>query len=183
MLRFLSGNLFNSKAQTLVNTVNCVGVMGKGIALAFKERFPAMFADYRRRCENEELQPGILTIYKDASPWVINFPTKRHWRGNSQIKDIEAGLATLVKVSGEWGLQSLAMPALGCGNGGLDWTEVRLLIERYLSGVDIDVEVYEPTPIPGGQIPPVSDVTMPLDLFGQPLNINLKRSGRRKKLG
>ena len=82
-----------------------------------------MFEDYRVRCDTKQVQPGVLTIYKDTEPWVINFPTKRHWRGNSRMEDIEAGLVALVERTEEWGLRSLALPALGCGNGGLDWAE------------------------------------------------------------
>ncbi len=180
MVRFVSGNLFDSKAQALVNTVNCVGVMGKGIALAFKERFPKMFEDYRRRCEKEEVQPGVLMIYKDTEPWVINFPTKRHWRGNSRIEDIEAGLVTLVARTKEWGLRSLALPALGCGHGGLNWADVRPLIERYLTELDIDIEVYEPPSAPATEVGPVRRAPGPVDLFGEPITAQ-KKLGRRKK--
>ncbi len=178
MLRFVSGDLFASKAQALVNTVNCVGVMGKGVALAFRERYPDMFEDYRLKCEQGEIRPGILTLYKDARPWVINFPTKRHWRQRSRLKDIEAGLVTLVKQYGSWGVESLAMPALGCGNGGLRWVEVRPLIERYLAGLDVDVEVYEPAARDddNAAVPPLQG-DQSFDLFGQPI---LRRTRRRR---
>jgi O-acetyl-ADP-ribose deacetylase (regulator of RNase III) len=144
MLRFIKGDLFKSEAQTLVNTVNCVGFMGKGVALEFKTRYPNMFKDYKDRCSRGQVRPGILMIYKETTPWVLNFPTKRHWKGKSIIDDIEAGLSALVNNYKEWGIKSLAMPALGCGYGGLDWAHVKPLIERYLSDVSMDVEVYEP---------------------------------------
>ncbi len=180
MLRFVSGNLFDSKAQALVNTVNCVGVMGKGIALEFKHRFPEMFEDYRHRCENEEIQPGVLTIYKDREPWVINFPTKRHWRGDSRIEDIEAGLIALVGHIKEWGLHSLALPALGCGHGGLNWSEVRPLIDRYLADLPIDIEVYEPSSTSVAEIAPVGQAPGVVDRSAKPAKTP-KNPGRRKK--
>jgi O-acetyl-ADP-ribose deacetylase (regulator of RNase III) len=144
MLQFVSGDLFASKAQTLVNTVNCAGVMGKGVALAFKKRYPNMYEEYRRQCEQGEIRPGVLKLFKDTHPWVLNFPTKRHWRARSRLDDIEAGLKVLRENYKDWGVTSLAMPALGCGHGGLDWSDVRPLIERYLGDVDIEIEVYEP---------------------------------------
>lgn len=144
MITFIRGNLFESKAQTLVNTVNCVGVMGKGVALSFKKKFPEMYKDYRKLCHDGKMNPGKLTLYKETTPWVLNFPTKRHWRANSKIEDIELGLIKLAKRYQEWGIKSLAMPALGCGYGGLNWEDVRPLIEKYLSDLEIDIEVYEP---------------------------------------
>jgi O-acetyl-ADP-ribose deacetylase (regulator of RNase III) len=188
MLRFVTGNLFDSKAQTLVNTVNCVGVMGKGVALAFKERFPAMFEHYRDLCERGEIQPGVLTLYTDTVPWVINFPTKRHWRGRSRLDDIEAGLIILARRYREWRVESLAMPALGCGQGGLNWSEVRPLIERHLGNMDFDIEVYEPAPAKtGGALPEARDsgtakeAGEPVDLFGQPIPTRRTKRRRKKK--
>jgi O-acetyl-ADP-ribose deacetylase (regulator of RNase III) len=188
MLRFVTGNLFDSKAQTLVNTVNCVGVMGKGVALAFKERFPAMFEHYRALCERGEIQPGVLTLYTDTVPWVINFPTKRHWRGRSRLDDIEAGLITLARRYKEWGVESVAMPALGCGHGGLNWSEVRPLIERHLGSMDLDIEVYEPTPAKTkGTLPQAPESSTakearePVDLFGQPIPTGPAKRRRKKK--
>src|SRR5438067_13620338 len=93
-----------------------------------------------------EVQPGVLTLYTDTVPWTINFPTKRHWRGRSRLEDIETGLVSLVRQYREWQIQSLAMPALGCGHGGLNWSDVRPLIEQHLSDLNIDIEVYEPAP-------------------------------------
>ena len=144
MLKFTCGNLFKSKAQTLVNTVNVVGVMGKGIALAFKKRYPEMFEEYRQRCNDDHLDIGKLHLYKASDHWILNFPTKHHYRGKSRLEYIEAGLCTLRDNYAEWGITSIAMPALGCGLGGLNWSEVRALIEDYLRNLPIEIEIYEP---------------------------------------
>lgn len=145
MFKALIGNLFESQVQTLVNTVNCVGVMGKGVALEFKKRFPAMFEDYVARCERKEVRLGMPYLYRDATGrLVVNFPTKDHWRSPARLSDIERGLEYFVQHFGEWGIASVAMPPLGCGNGGLEWSEVGPLIYRKLHHLPIDVEVYAP---------------------------------------
>ncbi len=147
------GDLFKSKAQTLVNTVNCVGVMGKGIALGFKKRFPDMFKDYASRCEAGEVKLGRPYIDKQtAGPWILNFPTKDHWRSVSKITDIIAGLEYLKAHYKEWGIESLAIPPLGCGNGQLDWDVVGPTLFRYLSQLDIPVEMYAPLETPPDQL-------------------------------
>jgi len=144
MLRFVRGNLFNSKAQTLVNPVNCVGFMGKGIALDFKKRYPDMYEEYRSRCDDGTFGIGDLFLYKGPTRWVLNFPTKRHYRSRSRLEDIETGLQILAERYREWEIESLALPALGCGHGGLEWSDVRPLIEKHLGPLDIDVQVFEP---------------------------------------
>jgi O-acetyl-ADP-ribose deacetylase (regulator of RNase III) len=106
-----------ARTQTLVNTVNCVGVMGKGIAATFKKRYPAMFDDYVRRCEHGEVRLGEPYLWTGTEPWVLNFPTKDHWRSVSRLEDIERGLEYLVEHYQQWGIQSLAVPPLGCGRG------------------------------------------------------------------
>ncbi|MDQ3339082.1 MAG: macro domain-containing protein [Myxococcota bacterium] len=126
-----SGDLFAARVDALVNAVNTVGVMGKGLALAFKKKFPDNFTAYRNACESGELKPGKVFLFDrgDRSPrWVVNFPTKRHWRDASRIDDIRDGLVDLVKQVEARGIESLAMPALGCGLGGLEWKDVRPLI-------------------------------------------------------
>lgn len=134
-----------SKAQTLINTVNCVGIMGKGIALEFKRRFPKMFEDYVQRCERREVKLGVPYVYKTLlPPQIINFPTKDHWKSVSRIADIERGLQYLLKHYKEWGVKSLAIPPLGCGNGQLEWKAVGPLIYRYASQMDVPVELYAP---------------------------------------
>lgn len=189
MLRFVTGNLFESQAQTLVNTVNCVGIMGKGVALAFKQRYPQMYADYREKCERGKIQPGVLTLYKDEEPWVLNFPTKRHWKAKSRLEDIEAGLRTLEKNYRDWGITSLAMPALGCGQGGLEWDTVRQLIVESLAHADMDIEVFQP----GSEAdssrmgePPKEDVLFQGSLFGDAVEVDTisqkkKRVKRNRK--
>src|SRR5215469_11618145 len=118
MLRALIGDLFESQAQTLVNTVNCVGVMGKGVAEQFKRRFPEMFADYKRRAERKAVRLGEPYLYRDPSrKRIVNFPTKEHWRSPSRLSDIERGLDYLAAHISDWGITSLALPPLGCGNG------------------------------------------------------------------
>jgi len=172
MFKALIGNLFDSEAQTLVNTVNCVGVMGKGIALEFKKRFPAMFDDYLLRCERKEVRLGAPYLYENLSGLrIINFPTKDHWRSPSRLRDIEQGLEFLVQHVAEWNITSLAMPPLGCGNGGLEWTEVGPLIYRKLHDLQIDVEVYAPYGAPTHQLSP--------EFLGAPSQMGLEGKGRK----
>lgn len=153
MFRALIGDLFASQAQTLVNTVNCVGVMGKGVALEFRKRWPAMFEDYSRRCAAGQVRLGEPYLYRDASGTaILNFPTKNHWRSPSRVADIEMGLDHLVAHAEEWGIRSLALPPLGCGNGGLEWSEVGPLLYRKLRNLPFDVEVYAPFGTPPQQL-------------------------------
>jgi O-acetyl-ADP-ribose deacetylase (regulator of RNase III) len=146
------GNLFDSGAQTLVNTVNLVGVMGKGIALQFKQRFPDMFADYQRRCAAGQVRLGEPYLWQGPTePWVINFPTKGHWRSVSKLTDIERGLAFLAEHLAGWRVTSLAVPPLGAGSGGLDWSTVGPAIYRHLTDVPIPVVLYAPFEVPDEQ--------------------------------
>lgn len=149
------GDLFESEAQTLVNTVNCVGVMGKGVALAFKERFPEMYEDYVARCNAGEVRLGRPYLYKSLMPpWVLNFPTKDHWRSVSRLQDIEEGLRYLLAHYREWGITSLAVPPLGCGHGQLEWRVVGPTLYRYLKQMDIPVELYAPFGTPHDELKP-----------------------------
>lgn len=144
-MKILIGDILQSKVQTLINTVNCVGIMGKGIALEFKNRFPEMFVDYARRCERGEVKPGVPYINKTLfPPYVINFPTKDHWKSASKITDIEKGLQYLLTHYKDWGVTSLAIPPLGCGNGQLEWRAVGPMIYKYANQMDIPVEIYAP---------------------------------------
>ena len=139
------GDLFGSNAQTLVNTVNCVGVMGKGVALQFKKRFPDMFAEYTRRCRDGEVRLGEPYLWAPlVPPWVLNFPTKDHWRSVARLKDIVDGLDYLKEHYESWGIESMAVPPLGCGQGQLDWEVVGPVLVRKLSEFNIDVELYAP---------------------------------------
>lgn len=142
MIEYVNGSLFDSPAQTLVNTVNTVGVMGKGIAAEFKLRFPAMFTAYQSACQQRLLTVGKLQVYRSPHKWVLNFPTKEHWRNPSQLAWIEAGLEKFVASYTAQGITSVAFPMLGCGNGQLDWHDVKPVMERYLQDVQIPVFIY-----------------------------------------
>jgi uncharacterized protein YwgA/O-acetyl-ADP-ribose deacetylase (regulator of RNase III) len=145
MVKVLIGDMFASNAQTLVNTVNCVGIMGKGVALAFKEHFPDMFEDYVRRCQHGQVKLGQPYLYTRVTPpWVLNFPTKDHWRSVSRLEDIVRGLEYLEDHYHEWGITSLAVPPLGCGHGQLEWRVVGPTLYRYLKCLEIPVELYAP---------------------------------------
>ena len=145
MLEVRIGDLFESKAQTLVNTVNCVGIMGKGVALGFKQRFPEMLKDYQRRCERGEVRLGRPYLFKALEPpWILNFPTKDHWRSVARLADIVTGLEYLLEHYREWGIGSMAVPPLGCGEGQLEWRIVGRTLYRYLNQMDIPVELFAP---------------------------------------
>lgn len=163
-----NGNLFKSNHQTLTNAVNTLGVMGKGIALLFKKDFNGMYVEYREKCQNGEVKLGEPYLYKppgyknkqhelftwdnaqgepfvDSSrKWVLNFPTKKHWRSPSDPEAIRKGLRYLHEHVDEWGIESLAVPALGCGEGGLSWEKVKPVLIEGLEGLGIDVELYAP---------------------------------------
>ena len=144
-MKILVGDILQSKAQTLINTVNCVGVMGKGIALEFKRCFPKMFEDYVERCERHEVKLGVPYLYKRLlPPQIINFPTKDHWKSVSRLNDIERGLQYLLSHYKVWDVTSLAIPPLGCGNGQLEWKAVGPLIYQYAVQMDIPIELYAP---------------------------------------
>lgn len=143
MLRFAESDLFSSPAQTLVNPVNTVGVMGKGLALAFRRRFPtAMFDDYVRVCRARSLRVGTLFLWRGSAPWVLCFPTKTHWRLPSRLDYIEEGLRSFATTYRTLGITSAAFPLLGCGCGGLDPDDVRALLVRYLERLPIPIDVH-----------------------------------------
>ena len=145
MVKVLIGDLLSSTAQTLVNTVNCVGVMGKGIAAEFKRRFPDMHEDYVRRYDDEEVELGKPYLFHSAnSRWVLNFPTKDHWRSVSRLFDIVRGLEYLEQHYVKWVIRSLAVPPLGCGLGQLEWRVVGPTLYRHLERLDLTVELYAP---------------------------------------
>ncbi|UZQ54536.1 macro domain-containing protein [Trichothermofontia sichuanensis B231] len=153
MIEFRQGNLLEAKAEALVNTVNCVGVMGKGIALQFKQAFPENFKQYKQACDRGEVQPGRMftvatgTLFNPR--YIINFPTKRHWRGKSRLEDIEVGLEALVAEVRRLGIQSIAIPPLGCGNGGLDWAVVKpLIVDTFADLPTVTVLIFEPVGAP-----------------------------------
>ena len=155
MIHFTQGNLLDAEADALVNTVNTVGIMGKGIALMFKEAFPENFRLYAAACKRDEVQVGRMFVTERPAlagsgvgpRWIINFPTKRHWRDRTRLEWVQAGLEDLTRVLQEKEIRSVALPPLGCGNGGLEWSAVRPLIEQALGGLpSVKVLVYEPTP-------------------------------------
>ncbi|HEY0553592.1 MAG TPA: macro domain-containing protein [Thermoanaerobaculia bacterium] len=155
MIHYTQGNLLDADVEALVNTVNTVGIMGKGIALMFKEAFPENFRLYAAACKQGEVQIGRMFVTErpplagsSRGPrWIINFPTKRHWRDRTRLEWVEAGLADLARVLQENAIRSVALPPLGCGNGGLEWSTVRPVIEQALAGLpSVEVLVYEPAP-------------------------------------
>jgi O-acetyl-ADP-ribose deacetylase (regulator of RNase III) len=143
-VRILEGDLLKSSMQTLINTVNTVGIMGKGVALAFKKRYPDMFRDYVKRCDRGEVRLGEPYVYPASDHLIVNFPTKQHWRSVSRLSDIEAGLDYLERHYREWQIKSLAVPPLGCGNGQLEWRVVGPILLQHLKRLDIPVELYAP---------------------------------------
>lgn len=150
MMQFTTGNLLAAQAEALVNTVNTVGVMGKGIALMFKELFPDNFSAYARACDEGSVQVGHMHVFHRGGflnpQYIINFPTKKHWRHPSKLEWIDEGLSDLRRVIVENGIKSVALPPLGAGNGKLDWSDVRPLIERHLGDLEgVSVTVFEPT--------------------------------------
>ncbi|MCL5996064.1 MAG: macro domain-containing protein [Chloroflexi bacterium] len=143
MLAYLNTSIFDSPAQTIVNTVNTVGVMGKGIALSFKTLYPAMYEEYRRLCEAGKLSIGKLHVYRTPNKIIVNFPTKKHWRAPSHPEYIEAGLKAFVKHYAEYGISSVSFPQLGCGHGELNWKkQVQPLMEKYLKVLPIPVYIH-----------------------------------------
>ncbi len=150
MITYRQGNLLEAPVEAVVNTVNTVGVMGRGIALMFKERYPENFKAYARACKAGELQIGRMFVTPtnelEGPQWITNFPTKKHWRSPSQIEWVDQGLQDLVQVVKQKNIQSLALPPLGCGNGGLEWRDVRPLIEDAMAELaGVEVIAYEPT--------------------------------------
>jgi O-acetyl-ADP-ribose deacetylase (regulator of RNase III) len=152
MIKEVDGDLLKSQVDALVNTVNTIGVMGKGIALQFRQAFPRNYEAYRRACNQGEVQMGRMFVFHTGQlqpRFIINFPTKQHWRSRSRLADIEAGLTDLVRVVGQLGISSIAVPPLGVGNGGLPWQDVRRVIHEALEQLpDIVVLLYTPSGAP-----------------------------------
>lgn len=148
-IEFRQGDIFSSNAEALVNAVNCVGIMGRGVALQFKEAFPANFKAYAAACARKEVQPGRMFVFETGllgnPKYIINFPTKRHWRETSRVEDIDSGLKALAEIVLKRGIRSIALPALGSGLGGLDWNEVRSRIASALGNLNaVHVIAFEP---------------------------------------
>jgi len=160
MIELAHGNMLEADAEALVNTVNCVGLMGKGIALQFKQAYPDNFRAYEKACRSHQVRPGHMFVHETGQMmnprYIVNFPTKRHWRGMSRLDDIRTGLKALVDEVDRLGVQSIAVPPLGCGNGGLNWWEVRPLIESAFVAVPhVRVLLFEPRGAPEARSMPV----------------------------
>jgi O-acetyl-ADP-ribose deacetylase (regulator of RNase III) len=157
MIKLTQGDILKADAEALVNTVNCVGVMGRGIALQFRKAFPDNFKAYKAACDNGQVQPGKMFVYdlnRLYNPrFIINFPTKRHWKGKSRIEDIKSGLEALTTIVQQQQLRSVAIPPLGCGLGGLNWEEVRsLIIKAFQSLPEVNVLLFEPVGSPQANV-------------------------------
>jgi O-acetyl-ADP-ribose deacetylase (regulator of RNase III) len=162
MIEYKSGDILTEDAEALVNTVNTVGIMGRGVALRFKETFPENFKAYQAACKRHAIQPGRMFVFETGrltNPrYIINFPTKRHWRGKSRLSDIESGLKALAEEIQSRGIHSIAIPPLGSGLGGLDWKDVRPRIDRALRGLDgVRIVVFEPLPRAVPEPSPISE--------------------------
>ncbi len=143
MITYVVADLFQSPARVLVNTVNTVGVMGKGVAKVFKDIYPEMFLEYQKLCEGNQFDIGQLWLYKTPNKWILNFPTKKHWRSPSKPEYIAAGLKKFVDTYSEYGIMSISFPLLGCGNGEMDWqTQVRPIMEKHLKRLPIEVFIH-----------------------------------------
>ncbi len=161
MMEIVRGNFLEANAEALVNTVNCVGIMGKGIALQSKKAFPENFNAYEQACRRREVDPGRMFVFSTGQMlhprYIINFPTKKHWIGRSRYEYIESGLKALVSEIQERGIHSVAIPPLGCGLGGLDWRIVRPMIEKAFSQLpDVHVLIFEPAGAPPANEMPVA---------------------------
>lgn len=156
MIEFTSGDILRDNSEAIINTVNCVGVMGRGIALQFKNAYPENFKAYEAACKRSQVQPGRMYVFETGQRtppyYIINFPTKRHWRDKSRMEDIKSGLKDLVDVINGKGIRSIAIPPLGSGLGGLDWSEVKPCIETTLASLDgVRTLVYEPKGTPASE--------------------------------
>ncbi|HCO95175.1 MAG TPA: Appr-1-p processing protein [Phycisphaerales bacterium] len=156
MLELTRGDILKADAEALVNTVNCVGVMGRGIALQFRKAFPENFKAYKSACDKKKFHPGMMLVCDmnrfENPKYVVNFPTKRHWKGKSKIEDIESGLEALVKEVAKREIRSIAIPPLGCGLGGLSWNQVKPMIQKAFDALsDVHVLLYEPAGAPAAE--------------------------------
>lgn len=176
MFQYTTGDLLESPADALVNAVNCEGIMGKGIAYQFKRQYPGNFQDYRRACQTGALRPGRLHHFSEGGKWIINFPTKDRWRDASRMEYVESGLAELAPLIRTLSLKSIAIPPLGCGNGGLPWSQVRQRVEDALSEVaqETDIYLYGPSSGAGGAHPLQEPRLGPQALVLMELKLGLK---------
>lgn len=143
MVQIVKGDIFSSPTQTIVNTINCVGVMGKGIALEYKKRYPKMFVRYKTLCDSKLINIGTLWLYKDIDKWVLNFPTKDHWRNPSELEYLKLGLEKFVKTYEDKGITSISFPLLGASNGGLDPDVSLTIMKHYLKKCKIPIYIFD----------------------------------------
>lgn len=148
MIEYKNADILKEDVEAIVNTVNCVGIMGRGLALQFKNKFPQNFKEYQLACKNQEVQLGKMFVHQTGQlinpKYIINFPTKGHWKANSKIEDIENGLDDLINTIKKYNIKSIAIPPLGSGLGGLDWNEVKILIEEKLKNINCSIILFEP---------------------------------------
>ena len=178
MIRYTTGNILDAQVEALVNTVNCVGIMGRGIALQFKDAFPQNFKAYAAACARKAVEPGRMFVFDTGEltlpRYIVNFPTKRHWRGKSRIEDISSGLEALVAEVRARGIRSIAVPPLGSGLGGLEWAQVRPLIERAMNALpQVDVLIYEPAAATALDIKPNRSTAVPKMTAGRAALVSL----------
>jgi len=147
MISFVDGNLFDNKYDIVVNTINCKGVMGKGVALEFKKRYPKMYREYRKACLRNEIKPGDIWVWKRDDEWVVNFATKDHWRFPSKYSYIDDGLEKLKAYLSDFNDISIGIPPLGCGNGGLDWKIVSKKMENQLNNLSCNIVLFNPASV------------------------------------
>jgi O-acetyl-ADP-ribose deacetylase (regulator of RNase III) len=164
MMELTCGNILKADTEAVVNAVNCVGVMGKGLALQFKKVFPDNFKAYEAACRQKTIKPGRMFVFETGNifnpRYIVNFPTKSHWRDRSRYEDIASGLKALVTEAQHRNIHTIAIPPLGCGLGGLDWENVRAIIEEAFAGApDVYVKLFEPTASPKASGMPLGSVT------------------------
>ena len=184
-IRYIQSNKFEPhNIQVWVNPINCKGVMGAGLAAFYRDEFPAMHEDYKQRCKREEILIGQPYLYKKSTPWILNFPTKQHWRDRSKLTDIEKGLQYFVEHAKEWGIQSIAFPALGCGLGKLSWSKVYPLMRKYLQQLEgVRVEIFSKDPEPlVEKTKPISDFFKSKLTKKRPLTTQEKPNAVSKKI-
>jgi O-acetyl-ADP-ribose deacetylase (regulator of RNase III) len=179
MIKLTHGDILKADVEVLVNTVNCMGIMGRGIALQFSKAFPENSKVYKAACEKKQLHPGMMLVYNlnrlENPRYVINFPTKRHWKGKSRIEDIESGLKALVEEVHKRNIHSIAIPSLGCGLGGLNWKQVRPMIEKAFEDLtNVKVLLYEPSGAPEAEVM-VKEKTVPRMTLGRAALLGLMR--------
>ncbi|HEY7416417.1 MAG TPA: macro domain-containing protein [Ktedonobacteraceae bacterium] len=189
-ITYCKGDIFEAKAQVIVNTVNCKGVMGKGLALSFKQRYPDMFKVYQQECKTGKIRIGRPSLYKKNTPWILNFPTKDSWKGNSKIEYLEQGLEYFSAHYQQAGITSIAFPKLGTQNGKLSWDTVGPLMAEYLGKLDIDIYIYiadgdteyiSNDEINAAILQKLNEIALSIELLQKEVNLNNKDAKKVQK--